>query len=166
MSDKLSAVDWFTKKRINNKIDSEQVDILLDKLVGDIKQVFNDPSSMGKIADEISDILENNPLIRDISSDSRLPVCSLLHHIKITSGIAVCLVLQEIDGESNDIQTCLGEYGIISDYEKQDLIALVRIASLLHNIGKPKYYTSASKDQEYYHYTKEIIAGCPKINFL
>lgn len=157
MSDKLSAVDWFTKKRINNKIDSEQVDILLDKLVGDIKQVFNDPSSMGKIADEISDILENNPLIRDISSDSRLPVCSLLHHIKITSGIAVCLVLQEIDGESNDIQTCLGEYGIISDYEKQDLIALVRIASLLHNIGKPKYYTSASKDQEYYHYTKEII---------
>jgi len=153
----LSAVDWFTKKRINNKIDSEQVDILLDKLVGDIKQVFNDSSSMGKIADEISDILENNPLIRDISSDSRLPVCSLLHHIKITSGIAVCLVLQEIDGESNNIQTYLGEYGIISDYEKQDLIALVRIASLLHNIGKPKYYTSASKDQESHHYTKEII---------
>lgn len=157
MSDKLSAVDWFTKKRINNKIDLEQVDILLDKLVGDIKQVFNDPSSMGKIADEISDILENNPLIRDISSDSRLPVCSLLHNIKITSGIAVCLVLQEIDGESNNIQTCLGEYGIVSNYEEKDLIALVRIASLLHNIGKPINYTSASKDQESHHYTKEII---------
>ena len=157
MSENISAVDWFTKKRINNKIDSEQVDILLDKLVVDINQVFNDPSSMGMIADEISDILENNQLIRDISSDSRLPVCSLLHHIKITSGIAVCLVLQKMDDEPNYIPACLGEYGIESNYEKQDLIALVRIASLLHNIGKPKYYTSTSKDQESHHYTKKII---------
>lgn len=157
MSENISAVDWFTKERINNKINSEQINILLDKLVEDIIQAFNESSSLEKIADDISNILENNPLIRDISSDSRLPVCSLLHHIKITSGIAVCLVLQEIDGKSNDIQTCLGEYGIESNYEEKDLIALVRIASLLHNIGKLKSYTSASKDQEYYHYTKKII---------
>lgn len=157
MSENISAVDWFTKKRINDKIDSEQIDILLDKLVDDIIKAFNEPSSMGDIADEIFDKIENNPLIRDISSDSRLPICSLLHHIKITSGIAVCLVLQEIDGEPNYIPTCLGEYGIESNYEKQDIVALVRIASLLHNIGKPKYYTSASKDQEFHHYTKEII---------
>ena len=157
MSENISAVDWFTKKRINNKIDSDQVDILLDKLVEDIKQVFNDLSSMGQIADEISNILENNPLIRDISSDSRLPVCSLLHHIKITSGIAVCLVLQEMDNKQNDILTYLGEYGIESKYEEKDLIALLRIASLLHEIGKPKYYTSPSKNQESHHYTKEII---------
>lgn len=157
MSENINAVDWFTKERINNKIDSEQINILLDKLVEDIIQAFNESSSIETIADEISGILENNSLIRDISSDSRLPVCSLLHHIKITSGIAVCLVLQEMDGKPNYISTCLGEYGIVSEYKKQDFIGLVRIASLLHNIGKPKSYTSVSKDQEYYHYTKEII---------
>ena len=157
MSENISAIDWFTKQHINNKIDSEQIEILLNKLVEDIIQAFNDISSMKKITDEISDILENNPLIRDISSDSRLPVCSLLHHIKITSGIAVCLVLQEMDDEPDYIPICLGEYGIESDYEEQDLIALVRVASLLHNIGKPKKYISASKDHKSHHYTKEII---------
>ena len=157
MSGNIGAVDWFTKKRINDKIDSEQIEILLDQLIGDIKQVFNDQSSMGKIADKISNILENNQLIVDISSDSRLPVCSLLHHIKITTGIAVCLVLQEMDSKSDYILSCLEEYEIESNYEEQDFIALVRIASLIHNIGKPKIYISASKDQEYHYYTKEII---------
>jgi hypothetical protein len=157
LSENISAVDWFTKKRINNEIDSEQIDTLLDKLVKDIINAFNELSRIDKIADKIAYILENNPLIRDISSDSRLPVCSLLHHIKIKSGIAVCLLLQEMDCEPDYIPTCLGEYGIVSNYEEKDLVALVRIASLLHNIGKPKYYTSASKDQESHHYTKKII---------
>jgi len=136
LSGNIGAVDWFTKKRINDKIDSKQIEILLDQLIGDIKQVFNDPSSMGNIADKISNIFENNQLIVDISSDSRLPVCSLLHHIKITTGIAVCLVLQEMDSKSDYILSCLEEYGIESNYEEQDFIALVRIASLIHNIGK------------------------------
>jgi len=157
LSENISAVDWFTKRRINDKINPEQCGNLLDELIEEIIQVFNNKPSMEYIADGISDILERNPLMGDISSDLRLPVCSLLHHLKNTSGIAVCLVLQEIDGTSNYISSCLEEYGIISDYKEQDLIALVRIASLLHDVGKPRSYTFDSKDQRYHHHTQHTI---------
>ena len=157
MSENISAVDWFTKKHINDKINPEQCENLLDELIKEIIQVFNNKLSMGYIADGIFNILEKNPLMGDISSDLRLPVCSLLHHLKNTSGIAVCLVLQEIDGTSNYISSCLGEYGITSDYKEQDLIALVRIASLLHDVGKPRSYTFDSKDQRYHHHAQHTI---------
>ena len=160
MSENIGAVDWFTKKRINDIQYPDQSDVQLDELINKIIQVFNDSPRMKSLAEGVYDIIEQDPFLGQISSDSRLPVCSLFHHMKNTSGIAVCLALQKMDGDPNYISTCLGEYGITSDYKELDFISLIRIASLLHDIGKPRSYTSNSKYQRYHYHTrqtKEII---------
>lgn len=159
MSENIGVVDWFTKKQKDVKY-PEQSDFLLNELISKIIEKFDKCSKMSGIADGLYELFERNPLLNDISSDSRLPICSLFHHLKNTSGIAVCLMLQKLDANEKYGLKCLQEYGVFVEYEQKDLISLVRIAALLHDIGKPRSYTSSSKYQLYHYHTtqsKEII---------
>ncbi len=159
MSKNIGVVDWFTKKQKDVKY-PEQSDFLLNELISNIIEEFDKCSKMSGIADGLYELFEKNPLLNDISSDSRFPICSLFHHLKNTSGIAVCLMLQKLDTNEKYGLKCLQEYGVSVEYEQKDLISLVRIAALLHDIGKPRSYTSSSKYQLYHYHTtqsKEII---------
>ncbi|WP_367343809.1 HD domain-containing protein [Methanomethylovorans sp.] len=159
MSENIGVVDWFTKKQKNVKY-PEESNILLDEIIAEIIDIFNTSSKMSGIADELYKLIERSPLLNDISSDSRFPICSLFHHLKNTSGIAVCLMLQKLDTDEKYGSKCLQEYGISAEYGQKDLISLVRIAALLHDIGKPRSYTSSSKFYQYHYHTtqsKEII---------
>ncbi|HWQ62966.1 MAG TPA: HD domain-containing protein, partial [Methanospirillum sp.] len=138
----------------------EQSDSQLDDLIQKIIQVFDTSSKLSNAADMLYDLLESSSLMKNICSDSRFPICSLFHHLKNTSGIAVCLMLQKLDADGKYKEKSLQEYGISVEYGQKDLISLVRIAALLHDIGKPRSYTSASKYQLYHYHTtqsREII---------
>ncbi|MBC7086210.1 MAG: HD domain-containing protein [Methanomethylovorans sp.] len=154
MSDNIGVVDWFTKKKKDVKY-PEQSDKLLDELISEIICVFEKSSKMSSIADELYKLFEGSSLLNEISSDSRFPICSLFHHLKNTSGIAVCLMLQKLDVDEKYGHKGLTEYGITVEYEKKDLIALIRIAALLHDIGKPRSYTSSSTYHSYHNHTKQ-----------
>ncbi len=159
MSENIGVIDWFTKKQKDVKY-PEQSDILLDEIIAEIIDIFNTSSKMSGIADELYKLIESSPLLNDISSDSRFPICSLFHHLKNTSGIAVCLMLQKLDTDEKYGLKCLQEYGISAEYGQKDLISLIRIAALLHDIGKPRSYTSSSKFYPYHYHTtqsKEIV---------
>lgn len=159
MSENIGVVDWFTKKIKDVKY-PEQSDAELDKLILQIIEIFDNASKMSVIADDLYDLFESSKFLNDISSDSRLPVCSLFHHIKNTSGIAVCLLLQKLDIDEKYGNKCLNEYGITIEYKYKDLVSLIRIAALLHDIGKPRSYTSSSKDKPYHFHTtqsREIV---------
>ena len=163
MSENIGAIDWFTKTRINDITYPEQSDVQLDDLIRKIIQVFNNSKRMKSLAQGIYDIIEQDPFLGEISSDSRLPVCSLFHHMKNTSGIAVCLAFQKMDGAPDYISTCIGEYGVTSEYKEPDFISLIRLASLLHDIGKPRSYTSESKYQRYHYHTRQTREIIEKI---
>ena len=154
MSENIGVIDWFTKKRNIVEYPKES-DELLDKLIEEIVQIFNESSKLSKVANILFKIYHDNNLINSISSDSRLPVCSLFHHLKNTSGIAVCLALQNMEKNPNYIHDSLGEYGVSCEYQKQDFLALVRIAALLHDIGKPRSYSNSRTGQPFHYHTKQ-----------
>lgn len=72
-------------------------------------------------------------------------------------------MLQKLDTDGKYGQKCLQEYGITVEYDQKDLISLVRIAALLHDIGKPRSYTSASKYQLYHYHTTQSRETIEKI---
>jgi CRISPR/Cas system-associated protein Cas10 (large subunit of type III CRISPR-Cas system) len=154
MSENIGVIDWFTKNRSNVEYPKES-DELLDRLIGEIIQIFDKSSKLSKIADGLFETYQKNDLLNNISSDSRLPVCSLFHHLKNTSGIAVCLSLQNIEKKPDFISKSLAEYGVNAEYMKQDFISLVRIAALLHDIGKPRSYSASRTGQPFYYHTKQ-----------
>lgn len=154
MSENIGVIDWFTKKRSNVEYPKES-DELLDRLIGEIVQIFNKSSKLSKIAEGLFETYQKNNLLKNISSDSRLPVCSLFHHLKNTSGIAVCLSLQNFEKNPDFISKSLAEYGVNAEYQKQDFISLVRIAALLHDIGKPRSYSASRTGQPFHYHTKQ-----------
>lgn len=154
MSENIGVIDWFTKKRSNVEYPIES-DELLDRLIMEIIQIFDNSSKLSKIADRLFETYKENNLLNNISSDSRLPVCSLFHHLKNTSGIAVCLSLQNIEKNPDFISKSLAEYDVHAEYQKQDFISLVRIAALLHDIGKPRSYSASRTGQPFHYHTKQ-----------
>jgi hypothetical protein len=140
----IALVDWFTKnrKRIDYPGESDEK---LDELLEEIIKRFNG-NNLGDVADNIYELLKNSEFYTSICSESRLPVCSLFHHSKNTAGIAVCLATQKSDTVLDYKNKCIGQYGITTDvcgnYSDRDFTSLIRIASLLHDIGKPRSYTS------------------------
>src|SRR5665647_3563 len=154
MTEYIGVIDWFTKNKRKVEYPQES-DELLDMLIGEITQIFNNSSKLSKVANLLFETYQKNDLLKDISSDSRLPVCSLFHHLKNTSGIAVCLSLQNMEKDPDFISKSLAEYDVQVEYQKQDFISLVRIAALLHDIGKPRSYSASRASQPFYFHTKQ-----------
>lgn len=157
----IAVIDWFTKKRevINYPDDS---DIKLDELIKRIIEKFKG-ENLDQIADSIYEILRQSNFYNQICSDLKLPICSLFHHSKNTSAIAVCLATQA-SNMSDFKSNCLSQYEISNDissnYSENDFKALIRIASLLHDIGKPRSRTSRANGLQYHEYvtqTEEIL---------
>lgn len=153
----IAVVDWFTKIRKQIEYPDES-DEKLDGLLEEIIKGFNG-NNLGKIADNIYELLKNSDFYNSICSESRLPVCSLFHHSKNTAGIAVCLAVQKSYTVLDFKNKCLGQYGITADvcgnYSDRDFTSLIRIASLLHDIGKPRSYTSDTKGVPFYYHTTQ-----------
>jgi len=154
----IGVVNWFTKKQENISY-PEQSENMLELLSEEISRIFNHETYLNKAADAIYHTFKTSDL-KQICSDSRLPVCSLYHHLRNTSGIAVCLMMQKMDIDTHYISRCLAEYGISVNYSKKDFKGLIRIASLLHDFGKLRSYTASSRDKPYHYHTtqtKEIL---------
>ncbi len=159
----IAVTDWFTKKR-GTIVYPDESDIKLDELVTEIVKGFTG-DDLEDAADSTYAILKESNFYNQICSDSRLPVCSLFHHSRNTSGIAVCLAAQKADIAPDFKKKCLGQYGtsinICANYSDRDFKALIRIASLLHDIGKPRSYTSEKKGLPFHNHTtqtEEIVA--------
>lgn len=152
--DKIGVVDWFTKKRedISYPDDSDKkLDVLIEKIISDFRG-----NTLEDISNNLYTILKDSNFYKNICSDSRLPVCSLFHHSKNTAGIAVCLA-QKVDQIPDFKKKCLDQYGITAygNYSDRDFKALIRIGSLLHDIGKPRSFTSQKKNQPFHHHTTQ-----------
>lgn len=154
MSENIGVVDWFTKKRNWLKYPKES-DEFLDELIIKIVQSFENSSQLSEVANCLFREYQNNELLKKSCSDSRLPICSLFHHLKNTSGIAVCLALQNITKDPAFIKKSLTEYGVNKEYQKNEFIALIRIAALFHDIGKPRFYISSDMRQSFSNSTKQ-----------
>lgn len=155
----VSVVNWFTKKRekIAYPDDSDkELDILVEKI---IKGFMG--KSLSDVANNVYNILKNSDFYNQICSDSRLPVCSLFHHSKNTSGIAVCLAVQRTEMMPAFKNKCLGQYGVSINYTDRDFVALTRLGSILHDIGKPRSYTSKESELPFHYHivqTEEIVS--------
>jgi len=157
----IAVVDWFTKNR-GNIFYPDESDKKLDELIEKLIKGFKG-DNLEQIADNIYEILKQSDFYNKICSDTVLPICSLFYHSKITSGIAVCLALQK--ATLSDLKSkCLKQYeiseNISAEYSDGDFIALIRLAALLHDIGKPRSYTAQKKElpfKEYLSQTEEII---------
>ncbi len=159
----IAVVDWFTKQR-KEIIYPDESDRQLDELVEKIIKGFAG-ENLEDVADNVYKLLKDSDFYNSICSESRLPVCSLFHHSKNTAGIAVCLATQKADMAPDFKNKCLGQYGIpanvLANYSDRDFRALIRIASLLHDIGKPRSYTSKNKGLPFHYHTTqtgEILA--------
>jgi CRISPR/Cas system-associated protein Cas10 (large subunit of type III CRISPR-Cas system) len=153
--EKIGVVDWFTKKRedISYPDDSDKkLDDLIEVLIKGFKG-----NNLEDVADDVYENLKKSHFYENICSDSRLPVCSLFHHSKNTAGIAVCLAAHKPDKMPDFKKKCLDQYGIIAplNYSDRDFKALIRIGCLLHDIGKPRSFTSQKKNQPFHYHTTQ-----------
>ncbi|RSD34562.1 MAG: metal dependent phosphohydrolase [Methanohalophilus sp.] len=147
--------DWFTKK-IKEDIDyPEQSNKTLDVFINDIIGILDNSKKLSDAADDIYDKLEKSEFINNICSDSRFPICSLFHHMKNTSAVATCILFQNIAKDKSYLEKCLKEYDIKADYAEKDLVSLLRIAALLHDIGKPRSSSKKVRYGPYYHHTTQ-----------
>ncbi|MCG2737286.1 MAG: HD domain-containing protein [Candidatus Methanoperedenaceae archaeon] len=153
--EKIGVVDWFTKKRedISYPDDSDKkLDVLIEEIIKGFRG-----NTLEDIANNLYEILKCSNFYENICSDSRLPVCSLFHHSKNTAGIAVCLAVQKADMMPDFKKKCLEQYGITvaGNYSERDFKALIRIGSLLHDIGKPRSFTSQKTNQPFHYHTTQ-----------
>ena len=162
MSENIGVTDWFTKVR-TDVVYGYESDANIDSLIGEITSAFAS-KNRSTAADRIGDVLEKNDFLQSVCSDTRLPVCSLYHHLRNTAAIAVCLLADKLLDDEKFISVSLSEYGLspdqISQYRKEDLTGLVRIASLLHDFGKVRTFSSERKNVKFYEHvslTEEII---------
>ncbi|MCW7077222.1 MAG: HD domain-containing protein, partial [Candidatus Syntrophoarchaeum sp.] len=124
-------VNWFKKRREDAR-DGESVWEEVKREVW--RSALEARNDLASFADALSGALEKCDDLKCIPSDTRLPICSLYHHLKSTAGIAVCL-------------------GIDRGYDESILIKL-RIAGLLHDIGKLR---AAGKGVEHVKASEKMI---------
>lgn len=159
LNENVGVVNWFTKEQYYHKY-PEQTEKELNLLIEGIIEKLDKSNQLYVASDDIYCKIKTTGFLKEISSDSRLPVCSLFHHLKTTSGIAVCLMLQKLDTDQNYISQCLAEYNVSATYSKHDFKALIRLGALLHDLGKLRSYTRNSSKQSYEHHhvqTQEIL---------
>jgi len=107
-------VNWFTKQK-EDVAEGEKIwnDIKISILQNQGNGRYRD---IGSFEDIVVECLRRNGDLKKFPSDTRIPTCSLCHHLKIAAGIVVCL-------------------GIDRGYERKTLQKL-RVSALLHGIGK------------------------------
>jgi hypothetical protein len=164
MNDDIGVVDWFTKKRQKYSYSGES-DGELDRIVEDLQKAFQ-AKDLNGAADAVYRILYESPFFSGICSDTRLPVCSLFHHSKNTAGIAACLAIDYLRESPDSGRKMLQEYGLSDDtiarYTVRDIVGLIRLGALLHDIGKPRTYTKERKGwnfQVHVTQTEEIVTA-------
>ncbi len=108
----IGVVDWFTKKRGEN-VDMNKVK---ENIISEIVEKSKNTKNFKQFADAVWDVLKENEDLKKICADSRLPTCSLFHHLKNTAAVAVCMATDK-------------------GYDKET-IQKIRVASLLHDVGK------------------------------
>ncbi|MCA1917701.1 HD domain-containing protein [Methanospirillum hungatei] len=162
MNERIGVMDWFTKVRSDITYGHES-DGKTGLLIDEIASSFGS-KSLSDAATRISKVLEQNDFLQSVCSDTRLPVCSLYHHLRNTAAIAVCLLVDKILDDDQFIRISLSEYGLTNDqlgqYRKEDLVALVRIGSLFHDLGKVRSFSSERKNVRFYEHvslTEEIV---------
>ena len=164
----IGVVDWFTKKRETIEYPGD-CDTFVNRFVMEISHEFGG-KDLWQVSDRVYRTLHRSEFFRQICSDTRLPVCSLFHHSKNTGAIACCLAYDKIQKEQGFISDSLAEYDLsdqeISPYNEKNLLGLIRIGSLLHDIGKPRSFSEAKKGLEFYEHIpvtrkiiEEILAG-------
>ena len=99
-------VNWFTKQKLN--------EINTNNIWQDIKDGIRNSTDLANLTKNVWGVLRDSDELKQICADSRLPVCSLFHHLKNTTGIAVCIALAN----------------------GYDDIHSLRISTMLHDIGK------------------------------
>lgn len=125
-------VNWFRKRREDAKEGEKIWETIKNNILGRQHEGrYHDLSSFARI---LSEVLEECDDLKCIPSDTRLPICSLYHHLKSTAGIAVCL-------------------GIDRGYD-HSLLTKLRIAGLLHDIGKLR---APGKGLEHVKASEEMI---------
>jgi len=115
--ERICVTNWFTKKF---ETPSKDLATIKNTIKRQIIANLNRATSLQALGDAISDALDACEDLLRIPSDTRLPVCALYNHLKITAGIAVCLALDKQK-----------EYNLTDED-----ICVVRIGSLFHDIGK------------------------------
>ncbi|MCK4613185.1 MAG: HD domain-containing protein, partial [Thermoplasmata archaeon] len=115
MDGTFGVVNWFTKARESVKLTP------VDTIKGVRETIKNDePKTLEEFAQAVSETLQKTEGLSRIAADTRLPVCSLYHHLRNTTAIAVCRAIDE-------------------GWERKKVQAL-RTAALLHDIGKIESY--------------------------
>ncbi|MFQ6128655.1 MAG: hypothetical protein ACE5QW_07115 [Thermoplasmata archaeon] len=111
----VAVVNWFTKKR-------ETIDKSGGEILEEIRTEIGQRSArireqdMAGFADVVWEVVKESSDLRELCADSRLPVCSLFHHLKNTAGVVVALAYHQ-------------------GYDRGKL-QMTRAAALLHDMGK------------------------------
>ena len=82
-------VNWFRKRREDTEDGKKIWETIKNNILG--RQHEGRYHDLGSFAEILSEVLEECDDLKRIPSDTRLPICSLYHHLKSTAGIAVCL---------------------------------------------------------------------------
>ncbi len=162
MGENIGVTDWFTKVRTSVGYGDESNNRLAT-LIGDIARELGG-KNVSEAAGRVSRLLEQDELLKSVCSDSRLPVCSLYHHLRNTAAIAVCQLVDLMHADEHFIADALSEYKLskeqIDQYSKDDVRGIVLLASLFHDLGKVRTYSSDRKNVRFYEHvaiTEEIV---------
>ena len=126
-------INWFTKKMENPSKKPSQI---IEEIISEILSKGVRAHSLRSFGDIISNILKENTDMRCVPADTRLPICSLYHHLVNTAGIAVCL-------------------GIDNGLSEEEL-EILRISALLHDIGKLLAFETGDIS-DHVKYTRDFV---------
>ncbi|MHA1222305.1 MAG: Cas10/Cmr2 second palm domain-containing protein [Candidatus Heimdallarchaeaceae archaeon] len=134
----LSPINWFTKEKEKYSFKENELEQLIEKIFLDS---YKSSSTLRELVDKFYDSLKTIQELKKIPADTRIPVCSLLSHLKNCSAIATCIALRMNLTENQVLK--------------------VRLASLLHDVGKIKHL---GKGKEHVEGTIEFLKKLiPKI---
>ncbi|GEM_PF-5788758 len=131
--------NYFTKEKLLSEMDMKELE---QRCVEGIAEVLreNEGTDYRTVGDAISDKLQTLGL-EFTPEYTKLPVSSLLDHLKTTAAIAVSLAINR--GYSDEVDK-------------------IRISALLHDIGKIRVFSSIEKEEKpsfttHVRYTEEIL---------
>ncbi|MEM4293987.1 MAG: HD domain-containing protein [Thermoplasmata archaeon] len=127
--------NWFTKKK--EKPGKNCLELRNEILTNIIKQASG-VKSIEDFVDGVGMVLQEATDLQYVPSDTRLPVCSLYHHLRTTTGLGVALAIE-------------------NGAENRKEIAKIRLACLLHDIGKLEVFHREEKFTKHAEYTANFM---------